>query len=295
MSTYLIKYKIATLAELVEGFEYKGFEFTAYNPREYWSCDAWVASREIQARNIGEARFKFINDLIPLIERFSVLSQCAFRIYPNTYLIYKVINNSEKIVYIFYVRSTDSVGLHFNKKEINQLQKFEKIPNPNGLLYIMEASNTTTFYARLAMLIMAAEGLAGEKIVRGIRTTDKAGLKKILGQDLYDKLYLHDGLRHTLIHGRAKNDGSFNGLSAEVYSKIINFLKSEYDIDFEENVVNPQRNFYDNFEGGGMFEKFNNEPTLDLKEIEEALDDRHGQNPKEREIFTFLADSPKDY
>ncbi len=295
MGTYLIKYKIATLAELVGGFKYKDFEFTAYDPKEYWNCDAWIASKEIQAKNAGEARFKFVNDLIPLVERFSVLSQCAFRLYPNTYLIYRLTSNSEKIVYIFYVRSTDSVGLHFDKAEIKELQKFEKIPNKNGLLYIMEASNTTTFYARLAMLIMAAEGFAGEKMIGKIKATDKTSLRKILGQKLYDKLYSHGGLRHALIHGRAKNDGSFNGLSVELYSKILSFLKSEYGISFEENVVNPQRNFHDNFEGGGMYEKFNKDPILDLEKIEEALDDRHGQNPKEREIFTYLADAPKDY
>ncbi len=296
MNTYLIRYKIATLAELIKPFEHKGFSFTAYDPKEWWSCDAWIASKEVDAKTAGEARFEFINGLVPLVERFSVLSQCAFRLIGNTYFIYKLTNNPEKIVYLYHAKATDPVGLHFDEAEILQLPNFDKMPNTNGLLYMLEAANTTSFYARLSMLIMAIEGFAGEVVVKDKREADKTMLVKILGKELYGKLYTYGtGLRHVLIHGRAKDDKSFGGLSNELYSKIMDFLSSKYEINLEMNVVDPQRSFYGNFLVAKMFEKFKHEPLLDLKEIEEAISDESGLNMREQDIFSLIAESPKDY
>lgn len=297
MNNYLIKYKVATLAELVKSFSYSGYEFNPYSS-EYWKCDAWAASKEIKAKTAAEARSKFIVGLMPLIEQFSVVSQCAFRLVANTYFIYKLNNNSEKIVYIYYVRSTDPVGLHFDDEEIAQLPKFKKLSNRSGLLYILEAANTNTFYARLALLIMAAEGLAGEEIKAGRKRTNKKFLKEILGDELYKKLYSEDRLRHVLIHGRLrdiKQQRLFEGLSDAVYKKIREYLRRQFDILLEENVVDPQRSFYGNFQYTANWWKFAKKPVLDLKELEEALDDRLGHNPKEREVFDGLVQGPPEY
>lgn len=298
MNTYQIKCKIATLAKLGEGFEYGGYQFDAYDTSEWWSCDAWVVSKTIEAERAGEARSKFIIGLIPLIEEFSVVSQCAFRVVANTYFIYKLTDNPENIIYIYYVRSRDPVGLSFDEEEKSQLPKFSGITNKNGLLYMMEAANVTTYYARLAMFIMAVEGFAGELEVKGRKITNTKVLVEILGEELYGKLYTQDRLRHLLIHGNvgtAEQRHLFDGLADEIYRKIRTYLKQKYDIQLEENVVNPQRNFYDNFEAAGMFNKFKMEPVLDLKQIEEACEDRYGHNSKEEELFTYLGESPTDY
>ena len=93
MNKYLIKYKIATLAELIESFSYEGFQFDAYDKENFYNCDAWVASRTIEAETAGEARSLFISELTPLIERFSVISQCSFRLVSNTYVISKLTSN----------------------------------------------------------------------------------------------------------------------------------------------------------------------------------------------------------
>ncbi|MCL4366704.1 hypothetical protein M1563_00850 [Patescibacteria group bacterium] len=296
MNDYLISYKIATVAELIQGFNSGGYNFSSYT-NEWWNCDAWVASKIISANNAGEARYKFITELIPEVEKFSVVSQCAFRLAANSYFIFKKTHNPENIIYIYYVKGVSHTGLHFDTQEIEQLPKFQSIPNKNGLFYIMEAANSMTAITRLTMLLGAAEGFAGEIRANGRVRTDQNALKAILGNELYDKLYLYGtGLRHKLIHGNIQNQQLYNGLAEAVYIKITEYLKNNFDIQLEQNVVNPQRNFYGNFLSAGAFEKVKDESLLDLKMVEDAFDD---DNPKKHEIeaaiFDGYVESPQNY
>lgn len=296
MNSYLIKYKISTVAELIKPFQYEGYEFSSYS-EEWWNCGAWVASKTVKAKNAGEARFKFLNGLMPLVEHFSTISQCGFRFIANSYFIYRQTNNSERVVFIYYVRSVSHTGLHFDDQEISQLEKIRKVPNKKGFFYIMEAANATTFYTRLTMLIGAVEGFAGEITTKGKVKTNLPIVKKILGNELYDKLYTYGtGLRHKLLHGNIEGHHLFEGINDDIYKKLTDYLKSEFDIHLEENVVHPQRNFYGNFEQTQFFMKFKDEPTFDLKTIEEAVDDRYGKKPNlEMKIFNYVGEQPKDY
>ncbi len=296
MNKYLINYKIATVAELIKSFNFGGYDFSSYT-KDWWSCDAWIASKVIEANNAGEARFKFITDLIPQIEKCSVISQCAFRIVANSYFIYKQTDNPDKVIYIYYVRDVGHTGLHFDTREIEQLAKFDLIPNQKGLFYIMEAANASTFYARLSMLLAAAEGFAGEIKVKNQIRTDQRVLKEMLGLELFKKLYAYGtGLRHKLLHGSIQAHGLFDGLTEQIYNKLRIYLKTTFDIQLEENVVHPQRNFSDNFEYASTFEKLKNEKYLNLKLIEEVFDEN---NPKrhetERLIFNGYVQGPDDY
>lgn len=296
MNKYLIKYKIATVAELIDGFNLGGYDFNSYN-KEWWNCDAWVASKIIEAKNAGGARYKFINELIPHIEKCSVVSQCAFRIIANSYFIYRKTKNPEKFIYIYYVRDVGHTGLHFDTEEIGQLSKFDFIPNKKGLFFIMEAANASTFYTRLSMLLAAAEGFAGEIKANNQIRTDKVALQEILGSELYKKLYDYGtGLRNKLFHGNIEAHHLFDGLTDQVYDKLRQYLKNKFNIQLDENVVQPQRNFYGNFQYMSTYEKINDELSLDLELIESALDDN---NPKhyelERQIFSGSIESPKDY
>jgi ribosomal protein S19E (S16A) len=232
-----------------------------------------------------------------VIEKFSVVSQCAFRLAANTYVIYKQTNNAEKILYIYFVRKTGHTGLHFDEEQQEQLVKLEKLPNQKAWFYINEAANATTFYTRLAMLIGAVEGIAGEKTIKGRKKTNFEVSKKILGEELYKKMYEQGkGIRHQLLHGNVNTEEIFDGLNDELYTKIRIYLKTEYNVELYEDVVHPQRNFHDNFEYAGMFMKFVNEPVLDLKIIEDAVDDDKPQHHlKQKEIFTYLGETPKSY
>ncbi len=295
MNDYLIKYKIATVAELVIPFELEGYQFTSYH-KDWWGCDAWVASKVIKAKSEGEARFEFMKNLIPQVEKCSVVSECAFRFVANSYVIYKQTNNPEKIIFIYFVRNVGHTGLMFQEEQVAQLSKLSAIPNQQAFMYIMEASNATTFYTRLTMLIGAVEAFAGEVTKGKMVVTNQVEIKKILGGALYDKLYEYGkGLRHKLLHGNVQAHHLFDGLTDEIYGKILDYLRATYDIQIPEGVVHPQRNFYDNFVQTSMFMKFVDEELLDLKEIEEIIDDRIKSRVKESDIFTYCGESPKDY
>lgn len=279
---------------MIKPFSYKGFDFTSYD-KEWWKGNAWVASRKVKCKNGGEARFTFLNELLPLIDRFSVISQCTFRFIANTYFIYKLTNNPEKRLFIHYVRSVRPTGLHFGEKEIQQLNKLDKVPNKGGLFFILEAANATTYYTRLTMLIMAVEGLAGEIRDKGQIRTDHESIKKILGRELWGRLYTYGiGLRNKLFHGNITDHAAYEKIADEIYKRIVQYLKNEFKVEVEENVVQPQRGFYGNFETADMFLGFKSEPTLELKTIEEAVDEKKS-NDKYRELFEYLGNPKTSY
>ncbi|MBI3887498.1 hypothetical protein HY310_00325, partial [Candidatus Microgenomates bacterium] len=93
-----------------------------------------------------------------------------------------------------------------------------------------------------------------------------------------------------------QNHQLFDGIADAVYDKLREYLGSNFDIQLEENVVHPQRNFYGNFQYASTFEKLRDESFLDLKTIEDAFDDN---NPKKHEIeaniFEGYVEGPKDY
>jgi hypothetical protein len=295
MNDYLIKYKVATVAELPTPFQLEGYQFTSYH-EDWWACGAWVAFKVIRANSAGEARFEFMKDLIPQVEKCSVVSQCAFRIVANSYIIYKQTNNPERIIFIFFVRNVGHTGLVFQEEELAQVKKLAIIPNQHAFMYIMEASNATTFYTRLIMLIGAVEAFAGEVTKGKMTMTNSAQVKKILGDSLYDRLYEYGkGLRHKLLHGNVQAHHLFDGLTDEIYSKLLGYLRTTYDIQIPEGVVHPQRNFHDNFEAMSMFKKFLNEEVLGLKMIEETITGQIMSGLRENVILTDCRESPKNY
>lgn len=290
MDTYLIKYKLATVSELIKPFTLEGYEFSSYDP-EWWHSDGWVASKEIKADTAGKARYEFMKGLFALVPEFSVVSQCAFRYIANTYFIYKLTKNPGKKIYIYFVREVPPVGLHFDEKEIANLMKIHDIPNKHALYFIADAAHGGSMYTDLTLLLIGVEGLAGETEIKGVKMTNKAVLNEILGDELYKKLYTYgSGLRNLLFHGNVKDHGQFEGLVQKVYSCILTYLKVKYAIDFEENVMHPQRSFHGNFEQAAALEAFKGTPVLDLKIIHEVFDDKQNRH----DLFTY-ADGLENY
>lgn len=296
MNKYRILHKVATVAEIVEPFVHNDYEFTSYAP-EWWNSDAWVASKIVTAENANNARVSFINGLIPIIEQCSTISQCAFRFTVGSFVIYRLNDNPDKDVFIYYVKDVGHTGLQFAEEERAQLPKMAAVENQKGFMYIMDAANCITFYSRLAMLLSAAEAFAGEVDMGNTKTTNKTILKEILGVDLYDKLYARGvGLRHKLVHGNIADHNRYYGMTEEVYKKIRSYLKVKFDIQIEENVVSPLRNFHDNYAYTKMYYRFRNEPVFDLRLIEDELSERKQARDKNLgEIFSGYAPDVKNY
>lgn len=296
MNKYLIHYKISTVAELINPFEFGGYKFTSHC-KNWWECDAWVASAIIEETNAGKARGKFIKGLIPQIEKCSVVSQCAFRLIANSYFIYKLTNNSEKIVYIYYAKEVSHTGLHFDEEEILALEICDKIPESMGPFFLQEAANATTFFSRLQMLLAAVEAFAGEEKSSKVKRTDKENIIKILGKELYEKLYTYGtGLRHKLMHGSVRREDMFDGLTEEVYNKIRTYLKSEYGLVLNEEVVHPQRNFYGNHIFTATSEIIRDLNSLNLELIEQAFDtDNPDHHKVSADLFEGYSKLPENY
>lgn len=290
MNTYTIQYKVATVAELIKPFEYDGYNFSSFD--DWWKSEFWVITKKIEAEDIFKAYNSFYLGMIPLIERFSVISQCAFRIAPNSFFVYKHYDNPKNAVYLRYIKSASHTGLHFDEKEIKQISKFDCLTKKEGLLYISEAANVTTYYGRLAMLIVAAEGFASEitkeKNGKTKYFTNHVELKSMLGENLHKKLYEPNiGLRNILFHGKLTNQPQFNGIAEEVYGALLGYLKKTCGINFEENVVHPQRHSYGNFLEMKDFWYFDNEVVLDIKKLEQDVDTN---NPNHGSILSLLGD-----
>lgn len=293
MNSYLIQYKISSMATLIKDFSYEGYDFSAYDIQEPWKDDVWVASKTVETNTAGEARRNFINGLLPLMQEFSLVSQCAFRFVANTYVIYKLNNNEEKVFYVYFVQGTEPVGLHFDTEEISKLFQIREIENNQSLFFLNEAANATTFYTKLTMLILVVEGLAGEiEDKRGFKLTNRTKTKEILGNDLDEKLFASRiGLRNILFHGKVKDHQPFEGLSEVIYSKIREWLSSKYNINLETSIVDPQRNFHENYVETHNYWQFKKKVILNLKTIEEAMTD----SSKERKLFSLFTGDTRKY
>lgn len=296
MHKYHICHRITTLAQLSQAFKYKDYEFTSYDP-EPWKSDAWVASRTVNAQNAAYALNTFITELIPLLSQFSTISQCSFRLFANTYLIYRLTNNDEKRVWVYFVRKTGPVGLPFDEEEKEQLTKFWDEPRKEGLFFVMEAANATTYYTRLAMLIMAVEGLAGEKLAKNGRYfTDPNVMVEILGPELKDLLYKpNEGLRNKLFHGIIRDHALYAGLADEIYGHLVDHLNNKFGFQIAKGVIHPQRNPSDGYEAAKVFYGYKDKPLFDLKVIDEIMNTRLKSRVKESDVFVYLGNPSEPY
>ncbi|EKD99966.1 MAG: hypothetical protein ACD_22C00127G0016 [uncultured bacterium] len=282
MNKYLISTKIASVSRLVKPFSLDGFNFCRYDQQD-WDCDAWVATKSIEASNMLDAKRIFFRTLSPHIEKFSAVSQCAFRLFANSYFIFKEDNNTDNLIYIYFCKTTGHVGLMFDDEEIQQVCKLSDSLSNKGFFYLGESTNATTYYTRLTMLIMAVEGFAGENTIKTKNKTifkiNHKALRAILGEDLYKNLYEPGvGLRNVLFHGKLEDHSKFDGLNERIYEKLTLLLSKTYDIAFEENVVHPQRNFHENYVYMHNFWTFKETTILDIHKIEDDLENRHSKN-----------------
>lgn len=294
MHEYLIQYEIKTPAYLVKSFEYGDFRFEAWRP-ESWDSEKWVASRTIESKNYVAAYKHFIKELISLNSRLSVVSQCAFQLRGSNFLIYRLDDNVQRNIFINYTQPRDVVGLPFDEQEINNLQKLDPVDNPDSLIYLKEAAEAITPYTRLAMLLMAAEGLAGrtERVSGRIQysNTNKNKLKEIISEDLFEQLYkgreeeVEERIRHKLLHGNMVDDSIIGSLNEPLYQNILTYLSRHYLLNFTP-AVNSPRSFHGEYEYSGHFYKIKDDSSPNLRSIYRILFN-YFNNPSRESVNEF--------
>lgn len=295
MNKYIVKQKISTLAELKDNFNHDGFTFSSLT-NEFWNCRAWVAEKEIEAINVIEAINKFRNELVETIPKLCVTSQCSFDFVTNTFFAYKYNENPKNVIYVFYTRSRPNVGLMFNDEEKSQLKNIEKIPRKEGLFFLMDAANCSSYYSRTAMLLITIESLAGQVLSDRGFIADKDELNKILGNELRLKIYKGGtGLRNKLFHGANINHKEFQGLNKILYQKIINYLENNFGVILNKSVVDPQRNFNEIKEKINYFWKFKNDINLSFIDIENYFNEKFNGKENDNGLLSLVTVKQTNY
>jgi len=277
MNKYTIEQKIRTTAEnaVMSGekpasFICEGVEFSHedFDYQEGWLSDFWLAKTTIEEENFNKAYGVFINKLNRIIPRIALISQCYVNFINESFLITK-----EESDNAFFGLSIDSkyVGLMFQENEqkiLNQLL-VNDVPE-NFYKYWNDAVNTTGYSSKLLIMLSALEAIS--KKTNGKKDWDK--LTEILGEELKDKLFERNkGLRNRLVHGEYFSKDDATNFVQEIHKAVIKYFnKQNGDNKINEDVVSPQRSFFENKEGGFWFIKKIGDANIDLKSVVSALD-----------------------
>ena len=279
MNTYKITQKIKTLAHLFQPFDYEEFHFKQWGStvKDGPTGHAWIADKLIEAVDIVKAINKFHKDLFQIITQCCLVSQCYFRMISEPFMVLKQNNNPNNIFYLYYTKERREVSLPFRKEEIESVKHLKSFPRKGAFMYINESTNATSFYSRLAMLIIALESIAGEK---SIGVTDKDCIKNYILKDnaLFDKIFQYGtGIRNKIFHG--KEVEIKDNYVKKIYESIVKYFNSKYHTTINLNVVNPQRTF----SGSKILIKRFIQPAdkavcLDFKRIIEEFDEDINNN-----------------
>ncbi|MHA1410802.1 MAG: hypothetical protein ACTSQY_10935 [Candidatus Odinarchaeia archaeon] len=271
MNKYKIEQKISTLAQCAvmenrekpASFEVEKIKFSHwyFNYREGWLGEAWVATSVVEAKDYRKAFLEFNKKLSKIISRISLIGQCYIEYFTEPFLIHK---EGSDIAFLRYVRDRRPVGLMFTEKEkeaLEILMKNKSIPD-EFFYYWKDAVNTLGYSSKILLMCSAIEALTSQ---------DKNLQKKILGDDLYKKVFGKGGIRHRLSHGSYFNERDFSENYAELlHFAIIKYFNKEvfHKTLISEKVKHPQRHFWGNKEELKVFiEKRNKNIYFSLVDV----------------------------
>lgn len=282
MNRYVIQQKVKSIANLGIEFQSGGYTFTAFDPKNPFGSEQWLATKEIQAETYQDASLTFRLDLIPILDALSVLTQCSFSVIAMSFLIRRLNDNASNSFYLYVAQDRKTVGMPFwEKEQLADLERLLKIENKVALHYLRESNNSSTAKTRLAMLVSAAEALAGQKQKtrecpdcgrkETFSTSNRELLADILGKEAYERLYLKDGgaLRHKLAHGSVVPDKDIVEVLPMVYERIIlDYLPKLCGVTTLHKIVAAPRTFT-SFDHGGLFVRPVDDNALELRVAEQ--------------------------
>ncbi len=284
MNDYLIQKKIRTPIHPWERAECSGYIIDWFGEPFDYSEEALLITKKISAENYKEAFINFINGLSPILNVMSAITQCIIESTMTTsHLIYRLNDNPERILSFYYAGKSKVVGMPFDEDEIEDITRIIKKwtkAEEIAFLYLREANMAYTATTRLTMLIIAVEALSGEGVTKreckkcgvidSYPSVNKGNLRKILGEQLYKKLY--SSLRHKLFHGGKVDERDIVSIGKAVYERVVlGHLAEHYGLKSIKKIVGAPRSF--SFEYFGTFVKLQEGESLSLK----LLEDKHKQ------------------
>lgn len=278
MPRYRIDHKIWTVAELSEPKTIEGFGM--YATRAGTDADAWIATDEIDSPDFISAFHSSRPRLVRTIDALCVVTQCSFSLAAASWMVCRLTDNPEQILYFRHLRKTPTVGMAVWKAEqLSDVTRLVLIDNPGALHYFREAVNAATPSAQLAMLVIAAEALAGQcKVVGNCERcgyeysrggTNRTELEAVLGPEAYPPLYKSNNgsLRNRLLHGSTVDEDLATRVSAHAYDSILQYLVNMLGLSTVEKIVGAPRTFQSH-QWFGAFLRCANGPVPDLATLE---------------------------
>jgi hypothetical protein len=222
---YLVVQKVWTSAELDGRTEARNFYLFQYEHGREAGVRrvrrSWLAVRAMEATCWREAYARSSQDLIKLADALHVVLQCVFSLAGASWFVWRQYHEGSGIVIASLSRPQQVVGIGLWRDQ--QKRDVERLRAVNGaaLLYFRESGRASTAKTKLAMLVIAAEAMAGgegksskcnkcqEALVcpkcgtpNSYRATDADNVKRILGPEIYKALYRGpENLRNRLMHG----------------------------------------------------------------------------------------------
>jgi hypothetical protein len=282
MNTYLIQQKVKAIANLGTEFERAGYRFKAFDAKNPFGGEQWLAEKDVEGQCYQDASLAFRLGLIPILDALSVLTQCSFSFAAMSYLVRRLNDNESGVFYLYVAQDRKTVGMPlWDKEQLADLDRLLRFDNKVALHYLRESNNSSTAKTRLAMLVFAAEALAGQKEkartcpdcgrVETFSTSNRELLAELLGKEAYDRLYIKDSgaLRHKLVHGSVVPDKDIVEVVPLVYEKVIlEYLPNLCGLQSVRKIAAAPRSFT-SFDHGGLFVRPLEKSTVELPVAEQ--------------------------
>jgi hypothetical protein len=251
MNKYNIVQQIVTSVRLSDPIKIQDYSFT-YD----WENRILIATRVVVANRLSQALAIFGQELSPILESMSILTQCM--VDPLGFGSFVAVKEGFDAAFFgYHGEKTPAVGMFFDNDNLPDLEKIKEINNPTAFSYLQEAISAYAPHHGLSMLLNAAEAFAGYD-VKGqtcencgsessnkVNVTRKAELRRILGRKLYGQLYCGDNpARHAISHGRELSKVEASSLSQEVYNRLFQkYLKESLGLSSIKSIKGAPRAF----------------------------------------------------
>jgi hypothetical protein len=251
MPTYTIQHRINTLLELWDPFEFSGFRLS---PFDFDSASGrhggWLAEKSIEARSVEDAFKEFSDQLYNLADRVAFIGQCHTTVDLETFAILKP--GDDRFFYR-YSEERGSVALHFNEEEVASLEMLERYEETGDVFrYLGEATNATSFYTRLVMLVSALEAMAGELRENGFRDVNRRYIANEILRDeaLCERLFGRgQGIRNQILHGGFVDPDMHGAVNYNetIYEAIIDYFNERHGTKIDKTAVGRPRTISGNY------------------------------------------------
>lgn len=309
MNEYVIEQKLRTVSDLclfdedgasvpmgIDGLEFERIESIATSANR--GC-GWIIKGVENSKTYQDALAVFRKKLNRTVPKVAFVSQCYMDYMQESFLIRKVNNNPEDVIFLHYTTGRGAPGLMFMEGEKESYDKLS-LENREFFWYMNDCYNAVGYTAKLLLMFAALESLAGKEIKIDengdeYETYNKENMKLILGKKLFNKIYGKGGLRHKLTHGEYV-DASFSGTNyvETLHNLILEYFNKNFDTKIDI-VTNPQRHPFGVAYYKNAFIKPSTEDIdLSLKNILQEMNKADKSNNDSMDNFVF-AHSVENY